>query len=279
MFTGGEWRIAYKRKGSQSFKVISVPKGMWAADPMLFEFNGEHYLFAEIYENTKKKAGIGYFVFENGIPIFKGLIIDNDYHMSYPCVFEYNKNVYMIPESSANNSLDLYMAISFPNKWKKVSSVLTGCDLVDTTVFVKDDKVYLLSYTKNKNCWELILYSLDINNSFLKEESRLSYAKNIGRPAGYLLEKNKYYLRPAQDSSVKYGERILFFKIKSFSPLQEELVDKIDVTYLTLPSRAKRTHTYSEDSLYVVVDFFVEKFELFHAIEIYKRSHYRKSKK
>ena len=276
LFIGGEWGVAYKKKGDIDYTIIKMPRGYWVADPMLFEYKDTHYLFAEVYENKKKKAGIGYFVFENEIPIYKGLIISNDYHMSYPCVFEYKNNIYMIPETSANSSLELYKAISFPNKWEKISTILDECSFVDTTVFLKDNIIYLLTYTKNKSFWEVILYSLKIDEAILKEESRLSYNKNVGRPAGYLLNKNGYFLRPAQDSNVKYGERILLYKIKSLFPFNEELVDKLEVSDLSLPKKAKRTHTYSEDNVFVVVDFFAEKFELFHALDIYKRSHFKK---
>ena len=112
-FIGGQWYVGYRRKGDTKYSVIETPRDMWIADPTMFVANGEHYLFVEVYEKKKKKAAIGYYHFENNVPVYKGLIVENPYHMSYPCVFEYNGEFYMIPESSANDSITLYRAEHF----------------------------------------------------------------------------------------------------------------------------------------------------------------------
>ena len=111
-FVGGQWYVGYRKNGNEKYQVIDIAQDMWIADPMLFTTNGEHYLFVEVYEVKKGKASIGYYHFENDKPVYKGLIIENSYHMSYPCVFEHKGVYYMIPESSANNSISLYRAIS-----------------------------------------------------------------------------------------------------------------------------------------------------------------------
>lgn len=279
LFIGGEWGIAFKKKNDNLYSVVRLPKGLWAADPMLFERDGTHYLFAEIYETSKKKAGIGYFEFIDGLPVYKGIVINNDYHMSYPCVFEKNGAIYMVPESSANNTLELYEATNFPTEWKKTKVLLDNCQLVDSTVFSQDGNLFLLSYRKNKNDWSLICFLLDLKEKELIKKSEVLYKQNVGRPAGNLIRKEGYFLRPAQDCSRKYGEKILFYKINSLEPLNEEVFSQIGINDIRISRDSKRVHTYGQDSVYEVVDFFVERFELFHAIDIYKRSHYKKDHK
>lgn len=270
-FIGGEWSIAYKNE--EEFQVINLPKGLWAADPILFKHDNIHYLFAEIYETKKKKASIGYFVFENGKPIYKGLVIETNYHMSYPCVFEVGGTVYMVPESSSNRSVDLYKATHFPNEWKKEKSLLTDCDFVDSTVFETDGKYYLFTYARNKSNWSLVYYSMDVDSFVLKKEGEVFFKDNIGRPAGKFFKQGGNIIRPAQDSFRKYGESVIFYKVISVDPYAEEELARISTSDLGLVSGARRVHTFSKDDKYVVIDFFVEKFELFHAFEIYKRSH------
>lgn len=274
LFIGGEWGIVYKTLEEDEYHIINLPKGQWAADPMLFEYNGVHYLFAEIYDNKKEKAGIGYFIFENDIPIFKGIVIENDYHMSYPCVFEFDNNLYMIPESSANNSVELYKAVHFPDKWKKKCVLIKGYNYVDTTVF-KRNGLYFLTYEKNKSGWYLKYFGLDLKNNVATELSKYFYKNNVGRPAGYLIKKDNSFLRPAQDCSNKYGESIIFYDVSSFDPYKEKIVRKLSVSDLKLPIKAQRIHTYCEDSRFCVADYFIEKFELFHAFMILRRSHCR----
>ena len=274
LFIGGEWGIAYKTHKEDGYRVIDLPKGQWAADPMLFEHNGVHYLFAEIYENKKKKAGIGYFVFENDFPVYKGMIIENGYHMSYPCVFKYGNDLYMIPESSANNSLELYRAVHFPDKWVKDCVLVENCNYVDTTVYFKNG-LHFLTYEKCKNGWYLKNFRLLLENKTIHEIGKFFYGNNTGRPAGYLINKGGSFIRPAQDCSDKYGENIIFYNIDSFEPYEEKEIDRLSISDLKLPIKAQRTHTYCEDDKYSVCDFFVEKFEVFHTFEILKRSHYK----
>lgn len=278
IFTGGEWGIAYKEKDNDAFHLIDLPKGVWAADPMLFQYRNTHYLFAEVYVKKEKKAGIGYFVFEDGVPIFKGIVIESNYHMSYPCVFEFDGALYMIPETSANRTIELYKATRFPDEWVKESVLLTDCNYVDSTVYSLDGTLNMLTYGKIKTGWVLKRYKLDLRNKALFENESKTFETNTGRPAGYLIKQSNYFIRPAQDCSKKYGEKILFYKINSFEPLSEEMISKKGVSDIVLPIKAQRIHTYNEDDTFCVVDFFIEKFELFHAYEVFKRSHSFKRK-
>ena len=195
-FVGGQWYVGYRKKGNEKYQVIDIAQDMWIADPMLFTTNGEHYLFVEVYEVKKGKASIGYYHFENDKPVYKGLIIENSYHMSYPCVFEHKGVYYMIPESSANNSISLYRAEQFPNKWVKDCDLVRGAKYVDSTVFRDGENLGILSYKSIGTGWQLVCFSLDMENKTLNEESVIEYQENIGRPAGYLLKGNK---RLAQD--------------------------------------------------------------------------------
>lgn len=205
-FIGGQWYVGYRRKGDTKYSVIETPKDMWIADPTMFAANGEHYLFVEVYENKKKKAAIGYYHFENNVPVYKGLIIENSYHMSYPCVFEYNGEFYMIPESSANDSITLYRAEHFPDKWVKETDLLKGEKYVDSTVFRRGNDFGILSYKAIKGGWQLVSFSLDMEQKVLKKETVVHYKENIGRPAGYIFAGNK---RPAQDCRKKVWRKPL----------------------------------------------------------------------
>lgn len=272
-FIGGQWYVGYRRKGDTKYSVIETPKDMWIADPTIFAANGEHYLFVEVYETKKKKAAIGYYHFENNIPVYKGLIIENSYHMSYPCVFEHNGKYYMIPESSANDSITLYRAEHFPDKWVKESDLLKGEKYVDSTVFQGVDGLGLLSYKATRGGWQLVCFSLDMDQKSLKKQRVLDYQENVGRPAGYLFDGNK---RPAQDCRKKYGENILVYEVDSFQPYVEHFIHTIKAKQIETSELYDRVHTYTDDGTFEVVDLFKEKFDLLHGIKIFFRAYLRK---
>lgn len=272
-FVGGRWYVGYRCKGEDEYTVINTPAGMWIADPTAYSVNGEHYIFVEVFEESKKKAAIGYYQFENGQPVYKGIIIENSYHMSYPCVFEYKDEQYMIPESSANDSISLYKAEHFPDKWVKVKDLVKGEKFVDSTVVSNGDGVVVLSYRVCKNGWELVQFSLNMGNKTLSENSKISYCENVGRPAGYIYDGNK---RPAQDCRKKYGENLLIYEVDSLVPYKEHKLTTISACTLKTVDKYDRIHTYTQDGTYEVVDLFKEKIDLLHGLKIFYRAYLRK---
>lgn len=272
-FVGGHWFVGYRRKSEKEYHIIKTPKGIWIADPTLYTVDGEHYLFVEVYEEKKEKAAIGYYHFENNQPVYKGIIIENSYHMSYPNVFKYDGVHYMIPESSANDSISLYRSEHFPDKWTKAADLIKGEKFVDSTVVSNEKGLFILSYRVAKSGWELVEFSLDMENYCLKEESVIHYDTNVGRPAGYIFDVNK---RPAQDSRKKYGENLLVYEVDSFVPYKEHLIKIISTHSVNTAENYDRVHTYTEDGTYEVVDLFKDKIDLLHGVKIFCRAYLKK---
>ena len=263
-FIGGDWSVGYREIGTNGYTIIPVKKG-WIADPFLFEYKGEHYLFVE-YVNGKK-GEIAYFKFIDRKPVFQKVIISESYHLSYPCIFMHEGDVYMIPESADHHSIDLYKAEVFPDKWTKVCQLEKGI-YFDTTFVSHHGKEYLFSYRPKKGCFELVLFSLDIVNHKIEQIGKIQYKENIGRPAGMLYEEDQKLIRPAQDCSRKYGENLLFYYVNGLDNGRLAENYKCIVSANETDSRYQRIHTYNRDSAYETVDFFKEKFHLFRPIKL-----------
>lgn len=56
-FVGGEWKVAYRplSKNNGDYQIVNAPKGMCLADPFLYEVDGKHYLFVELFEKKRIK--------------------------------------------------------------------------------------------------------------------------------------------------------------------------------------------------------------------------------
>ncbi len=271
--TGGEWFVAY-RCGNGDYRLAKAPVNQWCADPFLYEADGEHYIFVEQYVNEKEKGCIGYFHFENGVPVNKGILIENSYHMSYPDVFEYDGKYYMIPESSANSTVDLYEAEEFPAKWKKVKNLITGQKYVDSTVYQDGDQYYLISYTMIGG-YEVHVFQLDMERQELRLLSKKRYERNVARPGGRLFVEDGKLIRPAQDCSRKYGEALILYEVDDLNRdgiFVEHEVRRIRARQLEVEKNPERVHQLTMDSLYEVVDVYKEKLDLLHAPRIFLRS-------
>jgi len=277
LFVGGQWYVGYrdyKLNNKREYSIVSVPDDQWVADPFLYEFEGKHYLFVEQYFKEKHRAGIGVFEIIDGEPVNNRIIIENDYHMSYPCVFYHKGKHYMIPESSANNTIDLYLADEFPYLWSHKAILLEGEKYVDSTVYQSGDNIYLLSYTTVQSGWSLVVFQLDLDTFSLVKLTEKIYSKNVGRPAGFLYREDML-LRPSQDCSQKYGEALILNEIDELNnnSFQEHPVSGINYKDITSPLKIERVHTINRDSKYEVVDLFKEKLELLHAFRIIKRKY------
>lgn len=273
--TGGEWSIAYRPISSNIFKLVAPSNEYWYADPFVFEAGEEHYIFVEQYRKDINKGCIGYFQFEKGIPVNKGIVIENNYHMSYPDVFEYKDNYYMIPESSANNSVDLYVAERFPDKWKKIKSLIMGEKLVDTTVFQDRGRLYLITYSLFAK-YEIRVYELFMEKLEVKLLSKKHYTNNIGRPGGRLYVKDGKLIRPAQDSSRKYGENLILYDVDTLDingEFVEREIRRIGTDAINIANNPERLHQITHDSMFEVIDVYKEKIDLLHTPKIYIRSH------
>lgn len=278
-FIGGTWKAAFRERGNgdDQWRFVKTPEDTWIADPFLYEVAGEHYLFAELYERKKEKATIAYYKFVDGTPVFQQIIIDQPYHMSYPCVFEHSGMHYMIPETSANASVDLYRATVFPQKWEKVKTLLSGTRYVDTTVVKYAGEYRAISYRKSPRGWMLDIFALDMENYTMKLQHSVPYTRNVGRPAGGFLNDNAL-IRPAQNCANKYGENLILYQVSQCTDAvyQEHEQQRILACDLRLPSKADRIHTYNRDSLYECVDAYQEHFDLLHGAKTLWRAYLRR---
>lgn len=272
--TGGGWFIAYRATGETELKIAEAPANQWCADPFVYEVNGEHYIFVEQYRVDRDKGCIGYYIFENGIPVNKGIIIENTYHMSYPDVFEYNGQYYMIPESSANSTVDLYVAEHFPDKWRKVKSLITGEKYVDSTVYQDGDNYYLISYSMIGG-YEVHVFALNMETKELTLLSKKRYKNNVARPGGRLYMENGKLMRPAQDCSRKYGESLIIYEVDDLNKngfFVEHEVRRITTEALHVENNPERVHQLTRDSLFEAIDVYKEKLDLLHIPKVFIRS-------
>ncbi|MCD8025717.1 MAG: hypothetical protein LUF33_01970 [Clostridiales bacterium] len=108
------WTIAYRAKKQglilkdlNDFTIIKNGRKGWYADPFLFEYEDDTYLFAE-YFSYKLRRGIivcsKYDKLKDKFDKYKE-IISEAYHLSYPFVFKYNDEIYMMPEANESKNI------------------------------------------------------------------------------------------------------------------------------------------------------------------------------
>lgn len=265
------WNVAWRKRPVASlledrdspFFIIRNSVRYWAADPFIFCYNGSLFIFAELYDYITRKGTIGYCKWDGKRFGRWEKIIEEDYHLSYPYIFECNDGIYIMPESGANGDLRLYRAIDFPTKWEAVSVLRQNVKYGDTTPFIWKDHMYALTYNvADKKHYTLML--LDLEDERNDHDLQVENA-NLCRPAGKHFFYNNMNIRPAQNCKGDYGKGLLFywysFENDVFSEKCIASITPHDLHYsyrMTLDG----IHTYNATDLFEVIDIKTRRFNL-----------------
>ena len=238
------------------YKKILPPKDRFWADPHVITRDDKYFIFIEEYIYKKGKGHIALIEMDKqGNYQYKGKILEKSYHLSYPFVFEFNKNFYMIPESSSNKKIEIFKCIEFPNKWEFHGNLMSDIDAVDSTILFHNNKWWLFTGIKENdgasNSDELFLfYSQDPTSDQWIPHPQNPIISDVrrARPAGKIFSyQNKLY-RPSQNGSYHYGYGININRIKKITEFEyeEEVENKILPKWDEQISRI-HTFTYVDD--------------------------------
>jgi hypothetical protein len=246
------------------FTVIKDSARYWTADPFLFKHNGEYYLFFEMFDRLKRKGLIGYRKLENGSAEEMNIVYEGEGHLSYPFIYEENGVIFIIPESMAQNELFRLRCLRFPDRWKK-ELIHADDRLVDTTRFVFDDREYFFSQRVIRdntfNRLDLFYIKDGIFCEAASNPQKLDF--ETSRCAGAVFSYGEDYIRPSQDCSQSYGEKLIFSRIVKLkeSEYLEEPVAQLSVRDVRVGDGGRYTgiHTYNKLDNIEVIDLKKEK--------------------
>lgn len=241
------------------FNALLPPAGRMWADPFPLKVDGRFYLFFESWPVGGGKGHIAVMEWdgENGWsqPV---LALERPYHLSYPYLFEWNGQHFMIPESVANRRVELYRTSSFPVGWQLDRVLLDDIAAVDPTVVQLNDRWWMFLTVLNPGrspSTELYVFHADTPLGPWSSHPLNPVKLDIrsARPAGRPFMVDGAIYRPSQDCSVRYGGAIVFNRIDRLSETEyrEEVVDRIDPGWA--PGLVG-THTINSHQELTVVD-------------------------
>ncbi|MBE0677016.1 MAG: hypothetical protein IH591_20350 [Bacteroidales bacterium] len=244
------------------FREIKSPRGLFWADPFVVEATGRYYIFVEEYNYRKKKAHISVLELDGNGSLQKHYpIISQRYHMSYPFVFKVEGCFYMIPETAANNTIELYRCVRFPDKWEFDRIIMDGVSATDTTLFYHVGKWWLfttLDQTNNVSggSTELFLYYSDdpLTGRWISHPlNPVVSDERSARCAGKLFLHQGTVYRPAQDCSMRYGRGISLKRVTIMSENEYHEVTETEIKPVW-NRKLKGTHTFNFESGLTVID-------------------------
>ncbi|XP_058109283.1 glucosamine inositolphosphorylceramide transferase 1 [Magnolia sinica] len=196
----------------------------FVADPFLFDQKDDAlYLFFETKNSVTLQGDIGVARSTDKGATWKhlGIALDEEWHLSYPYVFRYHDDIYMMPESSQKGELRLYRALKFPLQWT-LEKVILKKPLIDSFIVNYKGNFWLFGSdfsgfgTKKNGELEIWYSSTPLGpwkphkqNPIFNIDKSLG-ARNGGRPFMY----NHNLYRIGQDCGETYGRGVRAFKVE-----------------------------------------------------------------
>jgi len=251
------WDIAYCVKG-QPFRLITPPPYGWTADPFLVAYQGEIYLFAEIFlYKTERNGVIGYSKFADGVFGPWTVSMDKHWHLSYPNVYVRNKHLYMVPESYQAEEVAEYELQHFPAAWRKQRVILANGEFCDSTFFTYAGREYMLTFKRGQPSPAGEGWIFRMQDGQAVQGRKFSTALFGARCGGKVLQRDGQYIRVAQNCESGYGSGLIFYAIDSVEPeYREHVIDEWQVKDINPAWQDKYTgiHTYNALGELEVVD-------------------------
>jgi hypothetical protein len=174
-------------------------------------------------------------------------VLERDYHLSYPFVFRHGRDVFMIPESAENRTVDLYRARRFPDEWQLEETLFSGLRAVDSTVYEADGRLWLFANIAPEGASlddDLHLFSgTKVTGPWQPHRANPIVATvRTARPAGRLFRDGQRLIRPSQDCSGSYGGAIVLNRVDVLSTREyrETVIGRVEPTW---QPKLSGTHT------------------------------------
>jgi hypothetical protein len=229
------------------------------ADPFIFWKDGVAHVFCEEYPYATGKGVISVFaVGQDGVIGSPRVVLERPYHLSYPMVFERDGAIFMIPETSANRTVELYRSTCFPDEWALEAVLVNDVSAADATLVERDGRLWLLAaiVEDGASTWDALgLFSAARLKGPWTAHPLNPVLIDAGsaRPAGLTFARGNELIRPAQDCARGYGSALALCRVDKLDP---EMFAQTCVALLApLPEwGAQGTHTLNFANGLEVID-------------------------
>ncbi len=239
------------------FRWHDSPRGHFFADPFVVEHEGKPWVFFEDLDYSTQKGVIACAeINADGTLSQTTRVLEKPHHLSYPCIFRDNGQLYMVPESVADGTVQLYRCTRFPDVWEPVQ-VLLRAPAVDTTVWIENGLYWFfvtLQEPRGGGLQLWLFYSRSLSGELIRHpRNPISTDIRSSRGAGAIYREDGKLIRPSQDCSGNYGRLTVLNEILV---LNEH--DYVERPGAVIDSRGSRniigTHSYARLKDVEVVD-------------------------
>ena len=191
----------------------------FVADPFMVREKDRWYMFFEAVDQLERKGKIGLAESKDGLRWkYRQVVLTETCHLSYPYVFKWQDQYYMIPETFSKKAIRLYRAVDFPTKWEYVQDLIEG-PYADSSIVRFNGRWWIITADPRGNRKMYVFFARDLTGPWYDHPLNPIYINNqhFARPGGRIIfDEGKLY-RFAQDDYKLYGNKLWAFQITELS--------------------------------------------------------------
>lgn len=207
----------------------------YTADPFGYWHAGRLHVFFENFDYRTAHGTIGVHVLDEDLRVRDSrIVLQEPWHLSYPFVFAWADEVWMLPEACASGTLTLYRARSFPDAWQPYARIVLDAVPIDATLLESGGRwwmFYAPAGTERERLTHLHLATAPCpTGPWTPHPGNPVHVDPLGaRPGGTAFERDGAVCLPVQDCRGSYGSGLRILTIQglaqgSFSARSEPLI-------------------------------------------------------
>lgn len=192
---------------------LHPPAGRSYADPFLTQYQGQPWVFFEDFDGVKGHISASPLLH---LEVHKAL--EQDFHLSYPGLIEWESELFCIPEQHQSNQVVLYRCLSFPDRWQIEAVLLDGFAGVDPTVIWSGGKWWMWVGDQHRRARDqtFLFVAPTLTGPWHEHSQSPAISRpDLARPGGQPWLSSKGWMRPAQNRTRTYGGGLLVYVVES----------------------------------------------------------------
>jgi len=190
---------------------VSDADAYYVADPFMLAHEGHWHMFFEVLLRASRRGVIGVATSRDARTWdYRGLVLEQPFHLSYPQVFAHDGTIYMLPETIGAEAVRLYRATRFPDRFEPLHDLIQGI-YADPTIFFDGGLWWILASSPPYESRTLHLFFAEDLLGPWREHPRSPIVpddRHIARPGGRVFRCDGKLIRLAQDCVPRYGTRL-----------------------------------------------------------------------
>ena len=200
-------------------RALVPPADRFWADPFPLRVDGRYWvLFEELRYATGRGVIAAVELGRDGMVGEPVTVLERPYHLSYPYLFSWRGEIYMVPESAENQTVELYRATRFPYEWQPECTLLSNVRAQDASLFEYEGRWWMYVSINEAGAPpddELHLYHADTPLGPWRAHPLNPIKSDVrsSRPAGRPFVHAGSLYRPAQDCALRYGHAMRVHRV------------------------------------------------------------------